>query len=93
MVKVVKRQVSIVIGEPNRFCVSSDQPGEHPYFVDLEYYGGNGKCTCIDFAVHEKEVKEIAGKGSYFFRCKHLEAAFNFKALLAVSADMETKSR
>jgi len=87
MTKIKKRQLTPIAGEPNRFHVESDSPTAEPYLVDLESYGGNGECSCIDFQVHQNKVAEITQSGSHFFRCKHLETAFHWKALVAVRAD------
>ena len=87
MKKTAKRMLKQVVGEPNRFMVESDQVAKQPYFVDLEEYGANGKCDCKDFQVHEKEAREMAASGAYFFRCKHIESATVYKAMVAVIRD------
>ena len=88
MITIPKRNVMVIFGEPNRFYVESDQSNTDPYLVDLAENGGNGWCNCMHFQTNQKKVKEAIGTGE-FLRCKHLQAAFNFKALVAVQRDME----
>jgi len=60
--------------------------------VDLAELGGNGQCDCDDFRFKVKayEIPDLIEKG-YWNRCKHIVAAVNLKALIAVRHDENKK--
>jgi hypothetical protein len=59
-----------------RFHVASSEPDADPYLVDLDYYDGNGKCTCPNFEMR-LEPKLAAGNADTFRQCKHIRAAMD----------------
>jgi hypothetical protein len=63
-----------VDGERWTYRVRSGADARRWYRVDLEFYGGNGRCECKDFATrHEPELAR--GTASGFNRCKHIRLA------------------
>lgn len=54
----------------NDFFVHSDS-GE-TYYVDLEHYGGNGKCDCMDFRCRLEPFLDVTFKPTRKLECKHI---------------------
>ena len=59
---------------PLRYMVPSDSDkGE--YLVELDAYGGNGKCTCKDFVCRKEPELKTGAKACEGLRCKHIKRA------------------
>lgn len=77
-----KPEVTPIPSEPYRFQVASSKKGES-YLVDLEARWPMGRCTCINYECKRwPKFKETL----YPVRCKHLDAALEFYALLCIKA-------
>ena len=64
---------------PLRLLVPSDSPGLDPYLVELDAYGGNGKCTCIHFTTRiEPYLKRGMEPDTCDSRCKHIKKGREF---------------
>lgn len=63
-----------------RYIVKSDVPPHNEYLVDLDFYGGTGKCNCdhYRFRLEPKlctpEGRAAAKKNPDDFRCRHIRA-------------------
>lgn len=55
--------------------LTRSSPSRPWHLVDLEYYGGNGACSCWDFEMRkEPELRKGKRSARGLYRCKHVEA-------------------
>lgn len=69
-------RVTPIQGEALRYHVQSWSDPQHPHLVDLSEHGGNGECSCKDFATRRwPAIRDGATLFTDETSCRHIKAA------------------